>query len=297
MTDPASRASAILVATDLTDAATPSIARAGQLARAHGAALRLVHVLDAEWWLAVRDLVQQMDLQHAVREQCRLMLDAAVALLAAQGHVQVQTELREGPVLQELAEAAQQADLLVIGAGGRHKLREAALGSTASRLARVVRRPLLVVHGADARPYERVLVATDLSDAAAAALDAVARLLPQAGLHVVHCFDLAYEGRLRLAGVSDAQLADYRQQGQVAATRALRAWATRVLGNRPVHLEVREGDARFALLAAAHDLDAQLVVVGKQGRSFVSETLLGSVTSWLLEEAGRDVLVVPGRRD
>ncbi len=56
---------------------------------------------------------------------------------------------------------------------------------------------------------------------------------------------------------------------------------------------IREGAAAPTLLAAAREIDADLIVVGTRGLRGAGRLLLGSVSSALLSGAGRPVLVVP----
>jgi universal stress protein A len=51
------------------------------------------------------------------------------------------------------------------------------------------------------------------------------------------------------------------------------------------------GDPADALIRAARNAGAELIVVGARGRSFVARTLLGSVAETLVKRAPCDVLV------
>jgi nucleotide-binding universal stress UspA family protein len=58
---------------------------------------------------------------------------------------------------------------------------------------------------------------------------------------------------------------------------------------------VRAGGAFFAaLIEAADELDAQVIVAGSRGRSSVAAAVLGSVSTGLLHHTHRPVLVVRG---
>ena len=49
------------------------------------------------------------------------------------------------------------------------------------------------------------------------------------------------------------------------------------------------------ILEAEKSRDADLIVIGRQGRSMVADTLLGSVARRVLADAQCDVLVATGR--
>jgi nucleotide-binding universal stress UspA family protein len=60
-----------------------------------------------------------------------------------------------------------------------------------------------------------------------------------------------------------------------------------------VEVMVREGVAAPMILAAAREVQADLIVVGTRGLRGAGRLLLGSVSSAVLAGAGRPVLVVP----
>jgi nucleotide-binding universal stress UspA family protein len=62
-------------------------------------------------------------------------------------------------------------------------------------------------------------------------------------------------------------------------------------GNLAVTTRSDTGDAADALIRAAREAEADLIVVGARGRSFVARTLLGSVAETLVKRAPCDVLV------
>ena len=66
--------------------------------------------------------------------------------------------------------ATTDADLVVVGSRGESVLRRMVIGSTASRLLRKSRCPVLVVKNPFKQPYRRVLLPMDFSPASALAL-------------------------------------------------------------------------------------------------------------------------------
>lgn len=56
---------------------------------------------------------------------------------------------------------------------------------------------------------------------------------------------------------------------------------------------VVDGPAVTAILRTAEERDVDLIVVGAQGRSAVERVLVGSVSTAILHESSRPVLVVP----
>ncbi|AEG91708.1 universal stress protein [Ramlibacter tataouinensis] len=285
----------VLAATDFSLGARWATSRAAQLAAAHQAALNLVHVVEPDGFLAVRDFVAGSDLQARVEEQGRMELAALAETVTRHHSLPVHTLLRTGRPLEELSAAASSADVVVLGAQGSHPVRQFALGSTADRLSRLTHRPLLVVRSEPDGGYCRVLVAVDFSEASRQALQAALRLAPDATLHLVHCFDVPFEGWLRMAGTADQQIEACRARSRARAMEQCQALLAQLGGGTRASASVRQGDARLELLAAADEEKADLIAVGKQGQALVADTLLGSVTSWVLREASCDVLMVPSK--
>lgn len=209
--------------------------------------------------------------------------------------ITVHAVLHTGSPLAELNTAARGADVMVLGAQGSHPVRQFALGSTAERLSRVSDRPLLVVRNEPIGPYRRALVAVDFSEASIHTLQAALQLAPGAAFHLVHCFTVPFESRLRMADVPQEQIDALRNGTHAAAMRKARELLAHAAPATSARASIRQGDARLELLAAADEDGADLIVVGKQGRSLLADTLIGSTTSWLLREASCDVLAVPAK--
>lgn len=60
----------------------------------------------------------------------------------------------------------------------------------------------------------------------------------------------------------------------------------------PVELRTASGDPALVLVRTVREVDADLLVVGRRGRDFVSRALLGSVAERVIRDAPCDVLVV-----
>lgn len=284
----------VLAATDFSAGAQAAVRRAAVQAGELKADLTLMHVVERDVLVGLRELFAQRDLWPAMVEQGRIQLEASAGAVASAYQLKPGTLLREGAAVQELRAAGANADLLVIGARDDQPLRDLSLGKTADRLARLAARPLLVVRQEPEHGYRRVLVPVDFSDNSHQAVLAARALAPGASLHLLHCFDLPYEGRMRMAGATNEDLARYRSQMRLDAEDKMRLLADG-LGGDPgrIATSIVPGDVRFELSRLVQQERADLVAVGKQGSSLMGDTFLGSVTSWALSHVACDVLVVP----
>ena len=225
-------------------------------------AARLARQLDAKLEVIhVTDAAQGSD--------AHVRLDEAVAALG----VSATPRLETGPVNDALLEAAGAHDLLVLGARGASRVREVLLGSTAERLLVRSTRPILVVRRAADAPYRRVVVPCEFAPPAKRALLLACEVAPEAALTLLHCLDAPGE---------EARVHEW-----------LRRLGTENAPGRKIETRVEHGSAAGAVLAAAEDTGADLVVAGKQGRSRAGDLFLGSVTRRILNGAPCDVLVAP----
>ena len=282
----------VVAATDFSFSAHRAARRAAVLAKVHGAALHLLHVLDSSSAKALLRRSPAIDVEQPLHLDAERALNALADDVAANGGAVTERLLREGRVMDEILAAAASSDLVVLGPRGVNPLRDFFLGSTAERMARMIECPMLVVKQDPQILYENVLVPVDFSDYSAPALRFASEMAPSATLHVVHALDSSLTGRLRSAGVSDEGIAAYSDELQREANASM-AELTAGLHERTVFGTVQVGDARVLIKERAAATRCTLIVMGKQGRSWLSEHILGSVTRLVLERATCDVVVVP----
>lgn len=139
-----------------------------------------------------------------------------------------------------------------------------------------------------------ILVATDFGPTSTLAVDYAAGLARQleARLRVLHVVQDPYpsgsgwELYVRDAGAIRERL---DEDARAAMTRVL---TPLLASGLPVISELRHGSPTEAILEAAEDCAADLIVVGTHGRSGVSHLLMGSVAERVVRQAGCPVLAV-----
>ncbi|MEO5898625.1 MAG: universal stress protein [Ilumatobacteraceae bacterium] len=178
-----------------------------------------------------------------------------------------------------LLEASESAALLVLGARGRGGFRELLLGSVSQRCLHEAPCPVAIIRSGPtdaAAGFGRVVVGVDGSSHGSAALDWAAReaSLRHAHLRVVHAC------ATNVAGVPF--LPSQVSLPEVANKEAL-ALLEHAVSNAQtpdglvIELVAASGSPAKALLDASHDAD--LVVVGRAGRSLWTGLVLGSVAT------------------
>lgn len=288
----------VLAATDLSAPARHAVERAALVARAAGAQLHLVHVAAFSRLDEMRRLVANLppDTERRVRDQTQMLMDALSETVRERHGVAAEIHVADGSLLKAIEEtsAAVAADLLVLGARGGSTLRHLVLGSTAARLVSRFSRPLLVVKRAAAADYRRVLVPVDFSHASLPALRLARAVAPQGVLVLMHAYEAPYEGKLRVAGIEEHHLEEYRHRARTEA-QARMAELCHQAGLAPqaaatIHVH---GPAAQRILEQEDERDCDLIVMGREGQSRIDDLLLGSVSRRVLAESEADVLVVP----
>jgi len=291
----------VFTATDLSDHALPALERSFQLAQAAGLRLTVMTALGLDALGPLRNLLGDRadEVTQRALAQRRAELEALVGVPRRNRGVTAGLLVEEGlatTVVPARAIAAD-ADLVVVGARGESLMRRLLIGSTASRLLRKSRCPVLVVRHACRGPYRRVLVPVDFSPGSALTVEIARELAPDAHLVLLHVFDVPFEGMLQHAGVQQDTIHRYRIEARQRAMRQLHALAAPLEAARASFTTlVEHGDATAQILAQQAHHRCDLVVMGKHGTHVTEELLLGSVTKRVLSEARADVLVVVDKR-
>jgi len=288
----------LIAAVDFSEDSRRAACRAALVAAEQGAKLELLHVPGRQAASTLRDLLHRHAgaKLEAARHARGLLAEWADEIGALAG-VSVTAHVARGEVLEVVTRSSRRADLLALGARGWNPLRDMILGSTSERLLGRSHRPVLVVRRPAKGPWRRVLVPVDFSRHSLAGLDLALRLAPQAELTVLHAFDLPFEGKMRYAGVDDGVIRDYRARARREALVELIALLAKVPGgHRGIAQAVVPGHPARAILERSRAMRADLVVIGKHGRSALEEFVIGSVTRHVLSGSTCDVLVIPESR-
>lgn len=144
-------------------------------------------------------------------------------------------------------------------------------------------------------PYKHVLVPTDFSKDGDAAVSIGFRLAREHGakLLLVHVI----EGREKVPNPLYAHYSPNPTPGQVAEMRETALSELRKRGEGlvargvPWEARVLEGEPKDAIMKAARDLPASVIVLGSHGWGGLKTLLTGSVSKYVLEHAPCPVIV------
>ncbi len=287
----------VLVPIDLTPASDRVVGRLLRLPLIDGALVTLLHVLPAGL-LVLEERKAAKDAQKALAEEARHLRTKLPK------GVQVVTRVALGSAAKEIATAAAavKAELIIMGRGGGRALREAFLGSTAERVVRQAKRPVLVVRQPPRALYTRPAVALDLDPVASEVLRVLLRVLPspRPKVDVIHAFDIPYKG-LVYPSLSEDVAQERKDEHRTSAGAELTKLLASALAKAHIRPEaapafkphVQYGSARLVVEKTIKKLDSDLLVLGTHGHSGAAYMFLGTVAGDLLRAAPCDVLVVP----
>ncbi|NMG15314.1 MULTISPECIES: universal stress protein [Aromatoleum] len=286
----------LLVATDLSAPARHAADRAALVAREVGARLDLFHVANVTAMEKLRLLVAEVpaEIEQRVLDAAREEMRELAANLLKHHGVAAGVQVASGPLLPEIIGHADtiSADLLVLGARGSSFMRHLLIGSTAERMVRKTRWPMLIAKQPPHEPYRTLLVPVDFSPFSLRALRNAQAVAPGADVVLLHAFEVPFESKLRFAGIEDELLARYRIAARQEALGKLRELRDEVgLPPERTRLIVLHGDASRNIIEQEQEQDCDLIVMGKHGESVLEDLLLGSVTKHVLAESQGDVLV------
>lgn len=269
----------VLVATDLSGHSDRAVERALRLAAARGAELDIVHVMEEGLPAEAQAEVTAAN-ENAIRERL------AASPFADQ--VKVTIDLVVGSAETDIVERAvmANADCIVLGLHDRLLAENLAIeGTLAETVIGSCTLPVLLVCSEPRGPYQTVVVGIDFSPLSHAAVQAAVLIAPEAALHLVH----AYEGDNDQAHMAEQRLKSFVSgESQVFERAALQAG----LPELAVRTIAEQGDPRDALKTQINSRGADLLVLGTHGRTGLTRTLLGSVTTDLINAHLCDVLVI-----
>ncbi len=274
------------------------IESAARLARSSGAAVDLIHILrPPPIYDRVLVQVREMpDIDQALGRAREALRSLAATMSGLEVAVHAQAGIPEVEMLTQAAEIGD--DMLLVGPSTRHRPGWFGVGRTAGRIVQHARLPVLVAKGTLAEKPGRIVATTDFSDASHAAVEEAIALakLWEAELLLLHVLEpiLHLQGlTAKIAGETDVYAVepdDLEPEWQSLAERF------DLEGVRYIH-KVVKGEAVEAIVEAANEASADLLVVGTHGRTALTKALLGSSAEAILEDCGGPVLVVPSSSD
>lgn len=277
----------VILATDGSPAAVGAASFAQRLEHEKGMKVQVVGVVqplpvfDTGFLVAPPELEIYQQLEEALRAQIAVQLDS----LAPHETWEVHTPV--GSPAHQIVSRAEElgAELIVLGLG-RHKVMDRWFGSeTALHVARLSSIPVLAVP-TDARELpSRGLAAVDFSTFSVDGIETATRIMRDTcGLQLAH---VVAESEF----ISAARLEEYRSE----AKDRLNDLAARFQPPTGCTLrtDVPIGVAADTIMEMARGMNADMIIAGSHGNSFMGRLILGSVSTRIMRASECSVLIEP----
>ncbi|PCR90281.1 universal stress protein [Natrinema ejinorense] len=279
----------LLVPTDGSDSARAALEHALDIAADQDATVHVLYVADTNEPSLTQlggDVVDVLE-----REGDEILSDAAA--LAEDRGVSVTTTVVQGDPRKTIADrtTVDEVDLVVMGAHGRRGISEYVLGSVTDYVVNRSEVPVVTVRAADDAtrryPYADVLVPTDGSDHATAAVERAASIATRHGatLHLLSIVDELPEtiasGSSQLSEQLEENVQEVLDEAEAIARRA---------GADPVTTTVSTGSVPREITAYADAEGIDLVVMGTHGHTGLDRHLLGSFSERVIRTSPVPVL-------
>ena len=285
--------SKVLVATDLSAASDRVVCSLGGVQTLGACEAVLVHCFN------VRDVG---GLAERLAELATPAFEKQKKTLEALGF-RTEARLVTGPPQVEINRIAieNRCDLVVVGSQGQTMSGDLMLGGVASAVVHSAVRPVLVlrVRVKDGAPaagppcplLDHVLFPTDFSDNAEHAYSYVERIA-ECGAQRVTLLHVQDRGRIERHLKERLEAFNRIDAGRMER---LKGELTK-RGVREVNIEMPYGSPKQEVLARTRKGDISLVVMGSQGRGYVGDVFLGSVSHAVVRNAATSVLLIPAVR-
>jgi nucleotide-binding universal stress UspA family protein len=297
----------ILCAVDFSEFSRRALDHALSVARGYGSTVTVLHVVAPApaavaggYYFGSENppplLLPMMDADSARRELERLVTTEHVP------GVKVESVVAEAyDVYREILTQADrlQSNLVVMGTHGRSGFERLFLGSTAEKVLRKARCPVMTVppKAPDAMasglaPFKRIVCGVDFSKSSQVALDYAISLAREnaAALTVVHVID-THPMYVDFAPPAAIDLHAWTEQ---ATSRLQEMVPDRVRSACSVTELVRQGTPSREILTLTREFDADLIVLGVHGRRPTDMLFFGSTTHYVIRGAHCAVLTLRG---
>lgn len=283
-------AAGIVVAVDGSPAATAAIRWAAHDAQLRGANLTIVHAIPpiVSTWPTTPVLTEVIEWEHGIGQQ---ILDEAitVANAATQGALNISSRLLSAAPVPGLVELSEDALMIAVGNRGRGRVARTLLGSVSMGLVHHSRCPVAIVRhetsSVEAPARGPILLGFDNSPASEAAAALAFEEASRRGVELVALHAWWSSGTFELDLEWDDNI---RIEVEQSFAEQIGIWQQKY-PDVSVHRVVVRDQPALRLVEYPHS--PQLIVVGSRGRGGIASTVLGSVSTAVVQAAQIPVIV------
>lgn len=190
--------------------------------------------------------------------------------------------------------------LIVVGSHGHSFSKDILLGGTATAVVHSATRPILILRlnghdpdqdGATCNCLGHILFPTDFSDNAERAFSTLRKIV-ESGARCVTLLHVQDREKIERHLKDKLEIFNEIDRGRLERLKA----ELMSLGAQDVDIEIPYGNPKKEIVDRANQPDISLVVMGSQGRGYLEEVFLGSVSHELARRSKAPLLLVPALR-
>lgn len=282
----------IIMATDFSKHAEYALTRAITLAEQHKVPLELIHILKQPWpanFIQLSSSEQQKELLTLEKNMEEKLLNLVKQFSSS---TPVSTSVLLGRAADEIIRYAEQnhGDLIIAGAHGQYHISDYVLGTTSGDIVRQGNIPALLIKKEPSFPYNKILIATDFSEASKKAIEFAFLCFPEARFQLLHIVDIYYRQFLNVDGIGKNENENPTKDILEKVDDFLKSCDVK---HERFEKKIIGGYLADSIIMQSKKWAADLLVFGTQGRSKLHYFLMGSVAKRLLQLSTVDMLAVP----
>lgn len=275
----------ILMATDLSPRSDLALQRAVALAKQFKAHLTVLHVVDESL---------PENITRKQRKEAQQIIHIQLANIPDTEHMKISQRVEIGEDYIEIIRLCQKLEPCLVVMGMHRKtsaIKDFCLGTTVERVIRHNDVPVLIVKTPDKKEYNTIMVSTDFSVSSRRAIEVCLKLCPNAHYELLHLYDVPFSSFMTT--VVDEKLLD--ENHKMIYKTIEKEGKIFIQG-----LKIPSHSWQLAMLKysiAKHVVEeckkygADLLVIGTHGRTGISNELLGSTATELIQNPPCDVLI------
>ncbi|SHK24735.1 universal stress protein [Thermocrinis minervae] len=287
----------LLVAVDFTDLTNPLLQLAKSIASLHSGKVYLLHAVEPILLFPLPESfsISTIDFQlvaEAQEKSKKLAEEKLKGLVNYLSPLEVQTIVEVGDPVEVILQKEDMADLVLMGSHKKGLIERVLIGSTAEKVARYSKKPVLILKGKLVESFRKVLIAFDYSSYSEKALEFAVKLLRPMKpeiilLHVKETLEIPLVEHIK-SSVSEVyeREKEVYLRNRVESLQAEGITASYKFVETGLYLSVWE-----AIVNQAKEEDVDLIVLGSKGMSALERVLLGSVSEKVLRRSEIPILI------
>ncbi|HEO1402913.1 TPA: universal stress protein [Legionella pneumophila] len=284
----------LLIASDFSKHANWALQRAIGLAKLNKAHIHFLHVVTPPLSSIAQSSETELKPNHLSEKKA--IEEKILKQLGANNHkLFANTSVVLGRASDEVVRYVDEnhCELIVVGAHGTYYINDYVLGTTSGSIIRQSHVPVLLIKKEPDFVYNRILIATDLSEASKETMQFTYHCFPNATFQLLHVVDVYYRQFLNPNDL-DEECADTKHPKIKNILEKLDVFLSQCeVDKSKFEKKIISGYYADAIIEQANHWKADLLAFGTQGKSGLHYLLMGSVAKRILYLSSVDMLVVP----